>query len=605
MLATVQKVRNGPFTWNIHFWLGSETTNDEAGTAARKTVELDDMLGGGPVQYREVQGFESPQFLSYFKSNGGIEYLSGGVESGFQKVERDVYQTRLLHLKGKRTVRVKEVPVAASSLTSDDVFILDKGLKIFVFNGPTANKFEKSKGIEVATRIKGDERSGRAEIILLDVDSRNAEFWSSFGGYHDPKCLPSGDRDSLEDAKVLPRKLFKISDASGEMSFVDVTPADGKLTKSALDTNDVFLVQSPASKFFLWVGKKSNVQEKREATILAVQYLAQQGIAQSSQIERVSEAAETGGFKAEFGLWDTPQNFNQLQSSGTAGRLADTPIDVAELLARKAAEDAPVDDGSGKLQVWVVKNAAKAPVDAKDYGEFFGGDSYVLLYTYKKGRAEEYIIYFWLGNESTADEKGHAALLTKDLDDSMGGKPVQVRVTQGKEPAHFRQLFRGKMIVYKGGLASGFAKTKESSEQEDIALFHVKGTTALNTAAVQVNASATSLNSQDSFLLVTPSTVFAWYGVGSNNAERSVATSFATLLAGKYKSTAGRAVVEVNEGSESEEFWEGLGGKGEYPSTAPGDIPPRDARLFQASTATGRFQVEPVSTRYNILNNTM
>jgi len=32
----------------------------------------------------------------------------------------------------------------------------------------------------------------------------------------------------------------------------------------------------------------------------------------------------------------------------------------------------------------------------------------------------------------------------------MGGKPVQVRVTQGKEPAHFRQLFKGKMIVFRG-----------------------------------------------------------------------------------------------------------------------------------------------------------
>jgi len=28
---------------------------------------------------------------------------------------------------------------------------------------------------------------------------------------------------------------------------------------------------------------------------------------------------------------------------------------------------------------------------------------------------------------------------------------VQVRVTQGKEPAHFRQLFLGKMIIYEGG----------------------------------------------------------------------------------------------------------------------------------------------------------
>ena len=39
---------------------------DEYGTAAYKTVELDTFLGDLPVQHREVMGHESALFKSYF-----------------------------------------------------------------------------------------------------------------------------------------------------------------------------------------------------------------------------------------------------------------------------------------------------------------------------------------------------------------------------------------------------------------------------------------------------------------------------------------------------------------------------------------------------------
>ena len=47
--------RSNALERHIHFWLGKETSQDEAGCAAYKTVELDTSLGGEPVQHREMQ----------------------------------------------------------------------------------------------------------------------------------------------------------------------------------------------------------------------------------------------------------------------------------------------------------------------------------------------------------------------------------------------------------------------------------------------------------------------------------------------------------------------------------------------------------------------
>lgn len=302
ILLSTTKSNSGAFSWNIHFWLGAESSHDEQGIAAYKTVELDDYLGGGPVQHREVQGAESQLFLSYFKTKyGNIEYLPGGVDSGFRKVERDVYTTRLLHLKGKRTVRVNEVPIARESLNKGDVFILDAGLKIYLFNGPTSNNYERAKGVEVASNINNDERGARAEIVLLHEEPKDEGFWSHFGGFIDPSSLPEGEPDTIVDAHVT-RKLFQISDASGAIEFVEIAAAKGNahFTKSQLDSNDVFLLQSAQGKVYLWIGKGTNVNEKKEATARAVKYLKEHNLPSNTAIERVSEGTETAAFKSEF-----------------------------------------------------------------------------------------------------------------------------------------------------------------------------------------------------------------------------------------------------------------------------------------------------------------
>ncbi len=57
----------------------------------------------------------------------------------------------MLHLKGKRAVRVEEIPSTTHSLNKGDVFILDTGLKIYIYNGANSNRYQRAKGVEVAS----------------------------------------------------------------------------------------------------------------------------------------------------------------------------------------------------------------------------------------------------------------------------------------------------------------------------------------------------------------------------------------------------------------------------------------------------------------------
>ena len=55
----------------------------------------------------------------------------------------------------------------------------------------------------------------------------------------------------------------------------------------------------------------------------------------------------------------------------------------------------------GPCQIWRIEDFEPQPVPAEMYGQFYGGDSYIVLYTYLVNGKENYIIYFWLGQESS------------------------------------------------------------------------------------------------------------------------------------------------------------------------------------------------------------
>lgn len=126
--------------------------------------------------------YEGEQFLSYFKKTG-VEYLPGGIESGFKMVEEKVFVPRLLHVKGERYARVFEVPMEANSINDGDVFILDMNDKIYFWKGQFCSVNEKMKALEVCTNMRKSERHCHADILFPNEDEKiDEEFWSHLGG---------------------------------------------------------------------------------------------------------------------------------------------------------------------------------------------------------------------------------------------------------------------------------------------------------------------------------------------------------------------------------------------------------------------------------------
>uniref|UniRef100_A0A8C6UW07 Scinderin n=1 Tax=Neogobius melanostomus TaxID=47308 RepID=A0A8C6UW07_9GOBI len=580
------------FFYKLHYWLGKECSQDESAAAAILTVQLDDYLGGKPVQFRELQGFESNAFTGLFK--GGITYKTGGIASGFHHVvTNDLTARRLLHIKGRRVVRATQVPLDWASFNSGDCFIVDLGHVIYQWCGAKCNRFERLKAALVARGIRDNERNARAQLVVVEEGSEPEALTQVLG---EKPVLPEGDDDEDAIADISNRKM--VSDASGSMKLT-VVREENPFHQSDLLSDECFILDHGKNNIiFVWKGRNANAKERQEAMKTAEGFIKQMGYPANTQIQVLPEGGETPMFKQFFGSWKDWEQSEGLGKVFVTERIAH--IQQVEFDASKlheshhmAAQYNMVDDGSGDTKIWRVESSGRVPVDEKSYGQFYGGDSYIILYTY--GRRQ--IIYTWQGASSSLDELTASAFLTVELDRSLGGNAVQVlqsdnqmhvRVCQGKEPPHLLSLFKSKpLIIYKNGTS----RLGGSAPHPDKQLFQVRRNLASITRIAEVDARAASLNSNDAFLLKLPGgRSYLWMGKGASKDEESGAE----YMSRELRSTPTR----IAEGSEPGEEKRHAG---IFYSTNfyrrnifqnRDHVPP--PRLFGCSNKTGRFIVEEV-----------
>jgi gelsolin len=281
--------------YNVHFWLGAESSQDEQGTAAYKTVELDDLLGDLPVQFREVQGSESDEFLKLFPK--GIKLLKGGIDSGFNKVKPTEYKPRLLHVKGKGSnIKVQEVAPEVKSLNQGDTFILDLGLELIQWNGQAASIHEKNKAKEILAALK-TERNSKPTSRILDGLEKDNVFWKTLGVDAVPKpddiAKATPDDIKIENKKI----LLELSDKTGSLVMKKVS--EGNPKKTELNSEEVFILDT-GSCVYAWIGDKASKNERAGAIKYGTDYLVSSGKPMNTSVQRVLEGKETKAFLANF-----------------------------------------------------------------------------------------------------------------------------------------------------------------------------------------------------------------------------------------------------------------------------------------------------------------
>jgi len=302
---------------NVHFWLGEKTTQDEAGSAAIKTVELDDRLGDLPVQFREVQGHETKSFLGLWSS---LSILEGGNDSGFRHVTPEEYEPRLIHVSGrnKRKMKAKQIPMNVANLNGNDCFLLDAGTELFQFHPSGASVWEKQACLGKTLEIEASRNGKVSAKHLIDwtegpcEGEQEEKFWGYFDGGK-PESLPEKSEYQLkkkeEEAafKEHVNKMFHVTDEDGEMTTTEVQ--SGVLDRDMLaQENDDALIIDVGRVIFVWIGETANRCEAKTAMVHAQNYIQETGRPFWTPVERIFSGREPSHFWKAFGCERCPKD---------------------------------------------------------------------------------------------------------------------------------------------------------------------------------------------------------------------------------------------------------------------------------------------------------
>lgn len=563
----------------------------------------------------------------------------------------------LLQIKGRRNVQTRMVEPIASNINQGDNFVLITPKELYHFVGKYSNCIEQSRASDIVHHIQQTNDLGckTSRIITLNGEftSKDSEkFWKLLGSDGEVQAVDAGhpEEDEIYESNIASTNMFY------QLEHDELVPIDqywGKIPKIDMLQSNKVIVLDFGSEMYVWSGKTAPISEKKIALQLAkdlwsegynysdcgmcplnvASILGKRDEEKSVSLKsnsrpewalfaKLTQHRETILFKEKFLDWPDFSRIIKVKESEkpTESSIEINPCNAEEMLKYQPHTPVIEVDGNRHFQIetlsikmWSIFTDTFEEVKNDDIGNFYDCDTYILRWQFRvtvTGRdlsgkpskhavvgRERCLYFFWLGQHSSVNEKGVAALLTVQLDSE---NTKQIRITQGLEPPVFYQIFEGKMCIHKG-------KRDNKSEDNDIKyknksrLYVIRGDIKEESVLIEIPCNKKNLRTKGSFVLINNDKLYVWHGAKSPEHTRKLAKDFANYISEKCPShfsitSTGIDILEVNEDDYDKEFLSCLEGDLEsYHSLVGSDLKlDVSPRLFHMSSVSGSFKATEI-----------
>ena len=436
--------------WLIYFWIGTYATLDKQACAAMHAVNLRNYLGASTRTIREEQNEESEEFLELFGAD--LLYIEGArTSSGFYTVEDIEYITRFYRIAGSHRLSVEPVPLSYKSLDPRFAFLLDDGMKLYLWNGSKCNPVTRSKARLFTEKINKYERKFQAELIQIKQSEETTAFWEYLGGPPEEKYEIKEHVAENEVNNPVKPKLYKVGIGMGYLELPQVEISyTGHLKRTLLDTKGVYILDC-FTDVFVWIGRKSTRLVRTAALKLSSSLQEMVIRPEYAIVSSILEGTESQVFKSKFEGWDDliavdyTRSVESVQKRGTDLRkiLLETELktDLVALFGKRVVFSQSDEEGIAEMdemneflesmKCFVYENKKFVRLPDNEFGQFYAEDSYLFVSKYwqaddineqedqtttneQTDPQIECRLYFWQGREAKREAKNDLIVLLKN-----------------------------------------------------------------------------------------------------------------------------------------------------------------------------------------------